>query len=391
MSDTKLKDLKDLLLEDYRHYGEWLHRNEESGEKRVNLYITLLAVIPTAIIAIAEKNDLLVYENRNVQIIFCMVLFALFFFGYFTFLRLIKRNSVTDEMKFAIDNIRQQFLDLYDANSYLTYRILPKASNPMFTREKMTANDGKSVKYHPDKDDLVWEMRDKEDVLKSEAQSPRRWVSLIYLVLLLNSLVFAALLFILVNRYFPESISRKYFLLLGFFVTGIFQLRVIKKREAKIERKIDQLRYTHAGGVIYKRSLSASGSSAAEIKYLVITSLSKDNRNNSFTVLPKGHIEYQEEISRAALREVFEETGVIARIERSIGNLEHSFTEAEINKRIHVRMYLMECVIQGASKEGRNIEWLSFDDAYNKLSFQVYKRILFQANSYLISKNWLKE
>jgi hypothetical protein len=125
MSKKPLDHMKDILLEDHKHYSEWLHRNEESGEKRANLYITLLAAIPTVIVAIAEKNDLHVFENGNLQIIFSMVLFALLFFGYFTFLRLIKRNSVTDEMKFALDKIRQQPMDIFDTSSYLTYRKPP--------------------------------------------------------------------------------------------------------------------------------------------------------------------------------------------------------------------------------------------------------------------------
>ena len=164
-------DVKDLLLEDYRYYGDWLQRNEEAGEKRVNLYVTLLTAIPAGIVAISEKNDLHILENQSMQIILITALAALLPFGIFIFFRLIKRNAVTDEMKFTLDNIRQQYMDIFDGACYLSYEKTPPKRNPLVQKTKEENPSGQKTK------------KDKDS---------RKWVSRLCLVLFLNTLVFTS-------------------------------------------------------------------------------------------------------------------------------------------------------------------------------------------------------
>ena len=86
---NKPTDLKDLMLADYKYYGDWLERNEESGDKRVNLYITLLMAILAGVAAISDKTGNDILKDRGMQLALTFALMSLLPFGIFVFLRLI--------------------------------------------------------------------------------------------------------------------------------------------------------------------------------------------------------------------------------------------------------------------------------------------------------------
>jgi len=81
---------KDLLLADLEYFGNALRRNEESGETRVNFFITLLAAIPVAIVGLSEHNNINFLENPLARSMLLTFLFPMLIFGLFIFLRLVK-------------------------------------------------------------------------------------------------------------------------------------------------------------------------------------------------------------------------------------------------------------------------------------------------------------
>lgn len=67
---------------------------------------------------------------------------------------------------------------------------------------------------------------------------------------------------------------------------------------------------------------------------------------NGDWVLPKGKIEPEESLSDAALREVFEESGVRASIQEYLGEIHYTYKENwDENRLVHktVHWYLMSC------------------------------------------------
>jgi len=94
-----------LLLAEYKHYSASFWKNEEVGEKRVNLFITLTTAVIAGIVALVTSS-----HAANVEFlpIASVALSGLFLFGLVTFFRILQRNRVTDEFKEIIDYLREQ-------------------------------------------------------------------------------------------------------------------------------------------------------------------------------------------------------------------------------------------------------------------------------------------
>ncbi|HQY57232.1 MAG: NUDIX domain-containing protein [Nitrospira sp.] len=121
---------------------------------------------------------------------------------------------------------------------------------------------------------------------------------------------------------------------------------------------------THAGGVVYRMC-----SGGAE--YLLVEA--KDDPNQ--WVLPKGHIEPEENPRVTAVREVYEETGVWARIISTLSDTTWTVDGSVAT----TRFYLMEAVGRGLRKEkDRRHDWLTLQQAVAKASY-VETRELLQA------------
>ena len=113
---------------------------------------------------------------------------------------------------------------------------------------------------------------------------------------------------------------------------------------------------THAGGIVYRHSDNS-------VEYLIV---SAKNRPEQW-VLPKGHIEPSENSKDAALREVFEETGVIAKIKAEIPRfIRFEFKGAQI---LSV-FYLMECVDEKQGIENRQVDWVPLKEALQLIPFK---------------------
>lgn len=123
---------------------------------------------------------------------------------------------------------------------------------------------------------------------------------------------------------------------------------------------------THGGGVVYRPTPSGA-------EYLIVQS----SKNPAHWVLPKGHIEAGETPEQTAVREVREETGVIARSLEPLGET----TVAVAGEHVHTRFYLMRHEHDGAPDEQRQTVWLSHEAARARLSFDDQRRLLDRART----------
>jgi 8-oxo-dGTP pyrophosphatase MutT (NUDIX family) len=97
--------------------------------------------------------------------------------------------------------------------------------------------------------------------------------------------------------------------------------------------------------------------------------------------IPKGHLEKNETAEQAALREVFEETGLEAKVIASLGEVNYQFIQdgAKISKTVHV--YLMQQTGGELSfehdphKEASELEWVKVSELLDRLSHGNEKRI----------------
>ena len=101
--------------------------------------------------------------------------------------------------------------------------------------------------------------------------------------------------------------------------------------------------------------------------------------------IPKGHLEQNETSEQAALREVFEETGLEAEIIEHLGEVNYQFIQdgSKISKTVHV--YLMQQTGGELSfendphKEASELEWVQASELLARLSHGNEKRIAAKA------------
>lgn len=118
---------------------------------------------------------------------------------------------------------------------------------------------------------------------------------------------------------------------------------------------------THAGGLVYRRH-------AGSIEYLMV----RPKKSKDEWLLPKGHIESGEEPEQTAIREVQEETGVIAGVLASLDTIEFKLQRAIIR----AMFFLMEFKSLGASDEVREIKWAKYQDSLTLLSHDQSRDLL---------------
>lgn len=127
------------------------------------------------------------------------------------------------------------------------------------------------------------------------------------------------------------------------------------------KRKPNDAGSTHAGGVVYRLK-------DATPELLLVSS----RYDKSIWVLPKGHIEDGETTDETAVREVFEEAGVTARV------VEFLITSRQV-VRGDVQMveyYLLEGLAEEKASEGRKVAWLAGDAAIRRLTFDEHRVVL---------------
>lgn len=118
---------------------------------------------------------------------------------------------------------------------------------------------------------------------------------------------------------------------------------------------------THAGGVVYRVKDDS-------VEYLLV----RPKTNVKEWLLPKGHIEQGESPAEAAVREVREETGVIANIMCRAGSIQFRANDEDVV----AEFFLMQCTEQASADEGRKVAWCSQDESMKRLTFANYKHVL---------------
>ena len=122
----------------------------------------------------------------------------------------------------------------------------------------------------------------------------------------------------------------------------------------------------HGGGVVFRPAAAA-----AAPEFLVVQA----KREPSQWVLPKGHIEAGETPDQTAVREVREEAGVVAQAIEALGDTTFMGPRGEVR----TRFFLMRFVATVAPDEDRPTEWLPYDAALARLTFDDQRDILFRA------------
>lgn len=100
-------------------------------------------------------------------------------------------------------------------------------------------------------------------------------------------------------------------------------------------------------------------------------------------VLPKGTVEPGEEYKETALREVREESGVIASVIKYIGKSQYTFTTPEdiVEKEVHWYLMMADSYYSKPQKEEYFVDagYYKYHEAYHLLKFSNEKRILEKA------------
>jgi len=125
---------------------------------------------------------------------------------------------------------------------------------------------------------------------------------------------------------------------------------------------------THAGGLVVR---------ATDGRPEVLIVRPKDG--SDVWVLPKGHIEAGERPEETAAREVAEETGVVATVERLLERV----TFRAKNEDVRAAFYLMRYRQARKGLEDRTIRWVSPADGERMLSHPESVRVLRAALPFL--------
>lgn len=105
----------------------------------------------------------------------------------------------------------------------------------------------------------------------------------------------------------------------------------------------------------------------------------RDRRGRLIWSLPKGHIEEGETAEDAAVREVFEETGITSSIVSSLGTIDFWFMADD--RRIHktVHHFLLEAhdlELSDADAEVTEVAWVPLDEVADRLAYPDERRLV---------------
>ena len=112
----------------------------------------------------------------------------------------------------------------------------------------------------------------------------------------------------------------------------------------------------------------------------------RDRRGRLLWSLPKGHLEADETPEQAAVREVFEETGIRGSILASLGTINFWFMADD--RRIHktVHHFVLEAhddVLSDADAEVAEVAWVRLDEVSGRLRYADERRLVARVQSLL--------
>ena len=136
-------------------------------------------------------------------------------------------------------------------------------------------------------------------------------------------------------------------------------------------RRLQTVDETSAGGLV----VDAERRSAALIGRL-------DRRGRLLWSLPKGHIEEGETAEQAAVREVEEETGIIASVRAPLGQIDYWFVAED--RRVHktVHHYLLSArggELSDADVEVTEVAWVPLTELDGRLAYADERRLVRRA------------
>lgn len=145
------------------------------------------------------------------------------------------------------------------------------------------------------------------------------------------------------------------------------------RRRPDLRRILPVVDETSAGGVIVK----------VDNRRAYAALIARRNRGGRLEwCLPKGHLEGNETAEEAAVREIFEETGITGQVIRHLSTIDYWF--AGTDRRVHkvVHHFLLQAtggyitVENDPDQEAEDVAWVDFDDLPQKLSYPNERQIV---------------
>ena len=140
---------------------------------------------------------------------------------------------------------------------------------------------------------------------------------------------------------------------------------------------------TEAEGEI---ELSAGGAVVRGGDVIVVVPVKRDAQRRRVLVLPKGHLDPGETDEAAAVREVAEETGVVAELIDKLGDVEYSYERRGRRRSKRVAFYLFEYRSGSVEDHDHEIEearWMPLNEAVRDLTYKGEREIVRRALSRL--------
>ena len=128
--------------------------------------------------------------------------------------------------------------------------------------------------------------------------------------------------------------------------------------------------------------ISAGGFVVSKSDSSMVALMARFNRGGKLEwCIPKGHLEPDETKEQAALREVFEETGLEAEIADYLGEVSYTFNQKGKNVSKTVHVFLLDQVAgeltmeNDPNHEASELAWVKLDELVSRLSHGSEKRI----------------
>ena len=132
--------------------------------------------------------------------------------------------------------------------------------------------------------------------------------------------------------------------------------------------------------------LSAGGAVVHHSDVIVVVPVKRDAQRRRVLVLPKGHLDQGESDEAAAIREVTEETGVVAELIDKLGDVEYSYERRGRRRNKRVAFYLFEYRSGSLEDHDHEIEdarWMPLEEAARQLTYAGEREIIRRALSRL--------
>jgi 8-oxo-dGTP pyrophosphatase MutT (NUDIX family) len=150
-----------------------------------------------------------------------------------------------------------------------------------------------------------------------------------------------------------------------------------RSRRAKKAPRIPTRTEVSAGGVVYRRGVDGVE---------VVLAARRTRRGELAWGLAKGGIEPDESTEQAAVREVKEETGIEAEIERSLGETRYFYVWEDVRVRKTVHFFLMRATggdTNDRDDEMEDVKWFPLARALKRAAYRGERDVLGRAAEHL--------